>query len=255
MESLRFKDIIERALSSGEPRVEFIRRARPSGKRVGAFAASFNPVTMAHIEIIRLASAQFSLDETLALAGASNADKSVYDCSLEDRLEMLLLAFDEDTQISIGVSSHAYFTDMIEAIDRVYAPETEIYFIVGFDTFERLLDREDRYTERYHRQFSGRAEALDFLFARSSLIVAERSGAGREAVGVLVESEIPRHADKVFFLDTADDITERSATEVRDRAREGLPISGLVPTAVERYVMERGIYGAGSTKRNNSTSS
>lgn len=242
MKSSRFKEVIERAQSSDEPRIEFIRRASDSGRRLGVFAASFNPVTSAHLELIRLASEQFSLDETLALAGAANADKRSYECSLEDRLEMLLLAFDENARVSIGISSHAYFVDMIDAIERVYPPETEIYFIVGFDTFERLLDCDDRYTPRYYRKFSDRVEALDFLFERSRLIVAGRSGEGRGSIDALITSEIPQYAGRVFFLDTPDDLGERSATEVRERVRAKDSISCLVSPAVERYVMDRRIY-------------
>jgi len=244
MESTLLKDMIKRAQSSLKPRIEFIRRATDSGKRLGVFAASFNPVTIAHIELMRCAASQFSLDETLALAGASNADKSNYECPLDARLEMLLLAFENDARVSIGICSHAFFVDMIEAIERVYPPETAIYFIVGFDTFERLLDREDHYTAKYYRKFIDRIEALDFLFARSRLIVAGRSGEGRKDIDALTESEIPKYAERVHFLDTPDTLGERSATEVRERVSEGLSISGLVPTAVERYVTKRNVYRA-----------
>lgn len=251
MESVRFKEMIERALRSQEPDVEFIRRATASGQRLGVFAASFNPVTTAHLELMNFASSQFSLDEMLALAGATNADKDSYSCSLEDRLEMLLLTFEGDSRVSIGISSHAYFVDMIDAIKPVYPPETELYFILGFDTFERLLDRADQYTAKYHRKFTGRRESLDFVFKHSCLIVAGRAGAGRESIKAVIESEIPSYADRVFFLDTPQGLGERSATEIRESVQAGLSISGLVPTAVERYVIERGIYrtsDAGASK-------
>lgn len=248
MESVRFKEIIERAQKSERPSVEFIRRAAASGQRLGVFAASFNPITTAHLELINYASSQFSLDEMLALAGTANADKLSYTCSLEDRLEMLLLTFESESQVSIGISSHAYFVDMIDAIKPVYLPETELYFIMGFDTFERLLDRADQYTAKYNREFKDRSEALDFLFAYSRLIVAGRGGAGHKSINTVIKSEIPQYADRVFFLDTPDDLGERSATEVRESVQAGLSISGLVPTAVERYVIERGIYRTSKEK-------
>lgn len=242
MESFEFKKIIERAQKSSNPKIEFVRRSITEGQRLGVFAASFNPVTMAHVELIHYASTQFSLNETLALVGAANADKSAYECSLEDRLAMLLLAFEADKQMSIGLSSHAYFVDMVEAIEMIYPPEIEINFIIGFDTLERLLDREDKYTTKYHRKFTGRIQSLDFLFERSRLIVAGRSKSGRDSIDALIESEIPQHASRVLFLDTPLDLAERSASDVRERARSGLSISGLVPIAVERYVIEREIY-------------
>src|SRR5258708_7520729 len=52
-----------------EPNVELIKHADMSGPRIGVFASSFNPVTIAHAELVRRAAVEFSLDEMLALAG------------------------------------------------------------------------------------------------------------------------------------------------------------------------------------------
>src|SRR6185503_7666529 len=145
------KEIIERADPSGEPRIEMIKRVSSTGMRLGVFASSFNPLTIAHVELMKLAAEAFSLNEILALAGNSNADKMNYECELEDRLSMLALALSDYPHISIGLSSRGFYVDMIDALENVYPRETDLHFIVGFDTFERVLDVENRYTERYHR--------------------------------------------------------------------------------------------------------
>ncbi len=240
MEVGQIKHIIECVKASREPKVEFIRRAQ-TGSRVGIFASSFNPTTIAHVELMRLASAQFSLDETIALAGAANADKTLYECSLEDRLMMLALALEADERASVGLSSHAYFVDMAEALVRLYTAETDLHFIIGFDTFERVLDMEDRYRAKYHRRFVSRREAIDWLLARSRLIVAPRAGFGEREFRALAKIE-NLATDRVLFLAASSDLGERSATEVRARLRAGESISGLVPQSVERYIMEKGLY-------------
>lgn len=240
----RLKEIVEHADSRGEPRIETIKRAEPPGLRLGVLAASFNPVTVAHVELIRRAAEAFSLDETLALAGVTNADKTGYECQLEDRLTMLQLAFAGEPRVSIGLSSHAFYVDMIEALERVYLPGTDLHFIVGFDTFERVLDREDRYTKRYHRRFTDRSEALRHLLSRCRLIVASRAGSGPDQARALIEHEPPEITGRILFLDFPSDLGERSATEVRARIAQGLPVAGLVPEAVERYIRERGLYCA-----------
>ena len=236
-----FENIIRRVSSGGAPRVDLIKQGR-IGEKLAVFASSFNPVTTAHVELIHHATEQFSPDGTLALAGVTNADKSEYECSLEDRLTMLQLAFAGDPHVSIGVSSHAFYVDMIEALERVCAPGTDLHFVVGFDTFERVLDREDRYTERYHRSFANRSEALRHLLSRSRLIVASRAGSGPDQARALIEHEPPEITARILFLDFPSDLGERSATEVRARLAEGLPVAGLVPEAVERYISERGLY-------------
>ena len=242
MEVDPIRQVIERTGASGEPEIEFIKRAPVTAKRLGVFASSFNPTTVAHVEMMRLAADKFSLDETLALAGKANADKTDYECSLEERLSMMALAFDYDAEVSAGLSSHAYFVDVLEALLRIYPPPARLHFIMGVDTFERVLDPEDKYTARYHRSFSNRREALLYLFSHSRFIVAGRAGRGPEDVSALVAREPEYLQRRVSYIDLPGDMGERSATEVRERLREGLSISGLVPEPVEQYIKERSLY-------------
>jgi nicotinate-nucleotide adenylyltransferase len=236
------RKIIERVPTNGEPHIELIKRAEVTGPRLGVFAASFNPITIAHLELMRRAASQFSLDETLALAGKTNADKNNYECPLEERLRMLALTFAGDRGVSTGLSSHAYYVDMLTALERVYPLETHLHFIVGFDTFERVLDPYERYTAKYFRRFDNRADALQYLLGRSRLIVAGRAGADYTHIRALVEREQVETSDRILYLDFPSDLGERSATEVRCRVRAGQSIAGLVPPAVEAYIYERGLY-------------
>lgn len=237
------ENIILRVNAGDPPRIDIIKR-RPDGEKLGVFASSFNPVTVAHVELIHRAAEAFSLDTILALAGITNADKTGYECSLEDRLTMLQLAFADDSRVSIGLSSHAFYVDMIEALERMCWSGTDLHFVVGFDTFERVLDRDDRYTQRYHRSFRNRTEALQHLLSRSRLIVAARAGAGLDEVRTLLEREPAEISQRILYLDFPSDLGELSATEVRARVAKGLPIAGLVPEPVERHISERGLYRA-----------
>lgn len=234
--------IIGRLDVCGEPRIEMIKRAETTGPRLGVFASSFNPPTIAHVELISRAAEAFSLKEIIALLGMSNADKIDYECSLEDRLAMLMLALADERHASIGLSSHAFYVDMIDGLARAYEPQTEVHFIVGFDTFERVLDFEDRYTERYHRNFESHREALNYLFGRSSFIVAGRAGAGLRSVKLLLERESAVPPEKILYLDFPSDLGEVSATDVREHRRRGMRINGLVPAAVERYIEDYALY-------------
>jgi nicotinate (nicotinamide) nucleotide adenylyltransferase len=242
MEDARLQRIIDRVGASGVPEIEIIKRARQGGPRLGIFPSSFNPVTVAHVELIRKSARDFSLDETLALAGKANADKNDYDCSLEDRLGMLVSAFADDDRISVGLSSHAYFSDMLEALEAAYGENNLFYFIVGFDTFERVLDPEDRYTSKYHRKFSDRRHALEHLFSEGHFIVASRAGAGCDQLRELIEGEPLSIKERVHFLDLPAEMADRSATEVRSRLRQGLSVTGLVPADVEQYIKRHGLY-------------
>ena len=235
------RQIIARADPQGSPRVEVIKRADGSGRRIGVFAASFNPVTVAHLELMRRARDAFSLDEVLALAGRANADKRGYECALEDRLQMLLLAVSRDARLAVGLASHAFYVDLLEALASLY-PQSDLHFVVGFDTFERVLDRNDVYTAKYHLRFNDRRAALNYLFSYCRFIVAGRSGAGRDEVRALLADETAAIRERVSYLDFPTDLGERSASEVRARLRAGLPITGLVPATVETYIAQHGLY-------------
>jgi nicotinate (nicotinamide) nucleotide adenylyltransferase len=240
IESIR--KAIESTGLGDRPEIKIIKRAGLTGERLGVFPSSFNPITAAHLELMRLSAERFALDELLALAGKANADKLRYDCPLEERIMMVLLALANMERASVGISSHAYFVDMVCAIRAVYSEPKEIYFIMGFDTFERTLDHDGKYFKRYHRQFGSAAEALEFLLGQSRIIVASRGRARIEQLLALV-SEIPQQLrDRVLYLHMPDALSERSATEVRERLRAGLPISGLVPPEVERYIQGRRLY-------------
>jgi nicotinate (nicotinamide) nucleotide adenylyltransferase len=247
MEQRRLERLIERASQSRHPEILFVKRIASRGRRLGVFASSFNPVTCAHLELMRRAAGQYSLDEMLALAGTRNADKTQYECPLGQRIQMLLLATREHPRLSVAISTSAFFVDMVDPVAANYPPGTEIYFITGFDTFERILDPEDRYTGRYHRKFQNRGEALRYLLARSHLIVAGRKGRGAREWEAIAKREaeslraIPE--DRIQFMDFPEELGERSSSEVRQRIRAGLSITGLVPPAAERYIQERRLYG------------
>jgi len=236
------KETIERVGCAGVPEIALIRQAHMTGPRLAVFSSSFNPPTTAHVELIKRATENFSFDQVLALAGKTNADKTDYECPLENRIAMMELTFTEQTYISIGLTSHAFYVDILEALERKYPAQTDLHFIVGLDTFERVLDFEDHYSGRFHRTFKGRGEALSFLFSKSTFIVAGRAGGGLEKVELLVSREKAVPSDRVKHLDFPADLGSLSATEVRRRRRTGLPIQGLVPAAVENYIVEHAIY-------------
>ncbi|HEU4390726.1 MAG TPA: nicotinate-nicotinamide nucleotide adenylyltransferase [Blastocatellia bacterium] len=225
-----------------KPQIRLMENAFQSASRLGVFSSSFNPVTRAHTALVESASAAFALDHVLALASDKNADKRSYDVSLRQRLEMMLLAFTDSAHVSIGVTSHAFFADMIDALLGFASPGTGIYFILGFDTLERVVDSDGKYLGRYYRQFSTSDDALRYLLSYSHLIVANRGAAGRDDL-LRVTGLLPaRLRGQVFQLDLPGDLAEISATTVRSLAGSGKDLSGFVPERVGEYIKANGLY-------------
>ena len=165
----------------------------------------------------------------------------MYEAALEDRVAMLLAAFETDPTIAIGVVSHPFFVDMILPLRREYAT-SEIFFLVGSDTFERLLDRQGRYLGRYSKPYPDRMAVLEDLFSASRVIVATRGAFTCSALEQLLEEEAAPYRSRIACMELSEEARFISATEVRWRIRRGESVASLVPEAVEAYIRTAGLY-------------
>ncbi|HKV41749.1 MAG TPA: nicotinate-nicotinamide nucleotide adenylyltransferase [Blastocatellia bacterium] len=228
--------------ASDSPVIRLVKKLPAEPSSIGVFASSFNPVTVAHMELMTRARARFALDEVLALASVANADKTSYECGLANRLEMLELAVDAAKGVSIGVSSTGFFVDMISALKAVYPNGPGIHFITGFDTLVRILDADGKYVSRYYNRFNDRREVLEYLLKNSRVIVAERSGYGESHLKEILEREHSISPDRVLFMPFPADFSDRSSSQVRGRVQAGESISDLVAPGVGQYIREHGLY-------------
>ncbi|MDP2953558.1 MAG: hypothetical protein Q8O76_09615, partial [Chloroflexota bacterium] len=182
---------VEATPSAGTPVINLVRRAprglalargqglSGGGSKLGVFPASFDPLTKAHLAIIREAR-KAGLDEILLLVDKINADKMSFGASLEDRLLLVCHFFKDDADISIGLSSHGLFREKLHALKRLYSPATRTWFLVGYDTMLRVLDR------KYYRDGE---VALDQLFAEGEFLVAGRGHEGEKDIMALFARE------------------------------------------------------------------
>ncbi|GBC82264.1 Nicotinate-nucleotide adenylyltransferase [bacterium HR10] len=237
----RAREAMATLVRADAPTIAWIRRAGGSPIRLGVFPASFNPPTRAHVEIIRRAREHYDLEAIALLPGLTNADKRAYEAALEDRVAMLLATFGTDPTIAIGVVSHPFLVDMILPLRREYAT-SEIVFLVGSDTFERLLDRQGRYLGRYYKPYRDRAAVLEDLFSASRVIVAARGSFTCAALEQLLEEEALPYGSRIACMELPEEVRFISATEVRWRIRRGESIASLVPEAVEAYIRATGLY-------------
>ncbi len=238
MESPR--ELIRRVLkesAANEPRIDFLLRAErgigEAGGRLGVFASAFDPLTRAHLEILE--KAEQRVDEVLLLADRQNADKQSSYASLEDRLYMLLEFFRDQDRVSLGLSSHPLFLDKLRALKKVYPPETSFYFLVGYDTIVRILDK------KYYRD---REAALEELFRGSQFLVAPRAGRGKEDLVRLFQmAENERFWERVHLLEISEFASSLSSTLAREKLRRGEDARGLVPDRILELIKKLKLYG------------
>ena len=216
------------------PRLAFARHA-PAGieARPGillCLSASFNPLTAAHVWLVREASRMVSPDEVLLLLAKSNVDKAVSGFPLESRLSLLARFVETRPTFSVAACSHGRFVDKAEAIRAHYAAGTRVTFIVGFDTLVRLFDR---------KYYADRDTALTALFEASDFIAANRAPDPPEAVtSFLARRDVAPYAHRIRVIQLPPEIAAISATQVRTRLARGEPVANLVPPEILSLLLE-----------------
>jgi nicotinate-nucleotide adenylyltransferase len=185
------------------------------------FGGTFDPPHVAHLVLAERAREQLNLDRVVFVPAARPPHKaagSVSDAGV--RLAMTRLAVRGNP--AFGVSRHevlrggtSFTVDTLRALKRAY-PRARLYLLIGADSLA------DFHTWR----------EPDAIRRLATLVVAGRprarsAGAGRG----------PR------FVRLDGPALDVSSSEIRARLERGLSVRYLVPDAVVRYAVRRGVYG------------
>ena len=214
--------VIEVTNSAGMPQINLVQKAKKGvsgpNQKLGVLPASFDPLTKAHVAIVGEAR-KWGLDEILLVLDKSNVDKKGFAASLEDRI-LLVTSFFQEEDVSVAVSSHGLFLEKLRALKPLYPPSTKIYFLVGYDTILRVLDK---------KYYQDREAALDEFFGGSEFLIAGRGDKGeKEILSLFEKEENKRFKSKIKTINIAP-FTFISATEIRRRIEKGESLEALVP--------------------------
>jgi nicotinate-nucleotide adenylyltransferase len=163
--------------------------------------------------------------------------------SAEDRLEMVRLAAQgesslEASDIELTRPGPSYTIETLRHFQDQIGDESKIHFIVGQDAFSEIT------TWKSYRA----------LFATARFIVMTRPGSNPSQLEGFIQQEIStayqfdaesnryNHPDwhPVFCLDITH--LDISASQIRERVREGQAIRFLVPAKVHDYIETKGLY-------------
>lgn len=198
-------------------------------KRVGLYGGTFDPVHNGHLYISRQALKQLSLDEVWWIPSGNPPHKDNQVTSRLMRYEMCTLALQgvNDMRLcdfEMHRSKNCYSYELLEFLKDSY-PDHEFYFIMGEDSLE-LFDQ-----WKHPQRIANIA----------SVVAAIRSDSSEdESIEQAAERIRNRYNAKVYLLNTRD--VPISSTEIRERIEQGLPISQMVPKAVEEYIITHEVY-------------
>ena len=202
-------------------------------ERLAIMGGTFDPIHMGHLRMAHAVQQQLAFDRVVFLPSYIPPHKQTRSdfASWQDRLAMVELAVQNYADFVVsslefdrgGVS---YTYDTVNHMQELW-PDAAIYLIIGEDSLTQL------YT--WYR-------ALDLL-RLVYFVAAERPGyEGEVGVARLTKAYGSWAAEKIIHAEVPE--TAISSTEIRKRLREGKPIRGMVPMAVEQYIYERGLYRA-----------
>ena len=197
--------------------------------RLGILGGTFDPPHIAHLVMADQARSQLNLSRVLVvLAGQPPHKLGRPVTPLEHRLAMTQLAIADDPSLAL---SHVevdrpgpHYTADTLAMLRAAHPEDELYLLIGSDSLRDLTAWRDPAR----------------VIAQARLAVMRRPDAEPDMRAL--ESALPGISARVEWVDAP--WLDVSSHDIQRRVRAGLSIRHLVPTAVERYIVEHGLYRA-----------
>ena len=195
--------------------MDFYRQSPVKPSKVGILAGSFNPPTVAHLELAQAASQ--CVDLILYVVPRVFPHKDYSGATLEQRVEMLEAA-GLTIPHSTASSSQGLFIDIARECRDHYGAQTQLSFICGRDAAERILNWD-----------YGRPGVVAEMLGEFELLVAPRGGHF---------SPPAEYRHRIHALNVRGGHEEVSSTEVRQRIARGEPWEHLVPERIRERVRE-----------------
>jgi nicotinate-nucleotide adenylyltransferase len=201
-------------------------------KRIGVMGGTFDPVHYGHLVTAGEAHWQFGLDVVVFVPNRHPPHKDPHDVSgPEHRYLMTFLATATHprfmvSRIEIDRPGPSYTIDTIRELGRAH-PGGELFYITGADALGQILRGEWRDAEELLRLCHVIGASRPGYYLDLAQWSASHHHAGPRLRNIHT-MEIPAMAI--------------SSTDIRNRVREGRPITYLVPEAVEQYIVKHNLY-------------
>ena len=199
--------------------------------RVGVFGGTFDPIHLGHLAAARSIRTTLKLDKVIFVPAGQPWMKAGTPVSpVDDRVEMVRLAVArrkafELSTIEADRAGPSYAVDTMATLRRQLGSGSDLFFLLGSDALVDIA----KWREPQR------------LMQLCQLVAFARPGFRLPVMSDL-EGAVPGVSQRVVFVEVPQ--RDIRATDIRQRVAEGRSIQRLVPRAVERYILEHGIYRA-----------
>lgn len=197
-------------------------------RRLGILGGTFDPIHHGHLVAAEEARHQLQLDRVLFVPAGTPPHKPRQPISpIHHRLQMVQLAiagrpYFSVSRVDADRPGPCYTVDTLQLLRAEWGPEPAFFFIEGADSL---------------------ADILTWRQPHRLLELCELAVVGRPKVELdlpYLEGRLPGLTARIHWVQMPR--LEISSSDLRARVRDGRPIAYLVPLAVERYILEQGLY-------------
>jgi nicotinate-nucleotide adenylyltransferase len=224
--------------------------------RLGLLGGSFNPIHNGHLAIAHRVYERLELSQILFIPTGDPPHKRGGSlASPTARLEMVRLAitgtpFFEVSTIELDRAGKSYSIDTVREVQQQYGPSWKLFFIIGLDAFlefptwrtpgELLKLCHFVVVPRPGQSFQTLAKMT--LFSDLNVQVLAQLDAG---VLDQLDIAIPDSSGITCLPLPPCSI---SASEIRERVRNRLPLANMLPPSVESYILQHILYQEDSNR-------
>jgi nicotinate-nucleotide adenylyltransferase len=207
-------------------------------RRIGILGGTFNPIHMGHLTVADEVYDYHNLSKILFIPAYIPPHKPTTDLAdAHHRYQMVKEAItrNENFEVSdfeIKREVRSYTIDTVNELLNLYDKNCEVFLIIGADSLSELELWKD----------------IKKLSRLCHFVVVNRPG---------YSTDVPDSLAGVVGNDTISEIERLkvqispiaiSSTDIRKRLREGADVNGLVPSCVEAYIREHGLYSCCEVK-------
>ena len=190
--------------------------------KIGIFGGTFNPPHLTHVNILRAAREQLSLDKVIVMPCGIPPHKH---CEVDGqtRLALARLAFDGLAEVSdyeLNKAGKSYTVETLRYIKQ-QQPDSELYLIIGGDSLVNF----------------GKWYCPKEIAALATLVVADRKRKTSVATVRRIERDYGAKIERLELNANA-----VNSTEIRLRYQFGMDNSEIVPQSVDGYILQHGLY-------------
>ncbi len=201
--------------------------------RLGVFGGSFNPVHAAHLLLAERVRDERALQRVVFMPAGNPPHKPAKPLAAADhRLRMLELALEDNpafeaSDLELRGDGPSYTLKTVRVLKSRKPPDAEMFLIMGSDS---VLDLPNWW----------RAERLAH---EVDIIAVERPGCSlAEGLGELAKEFGAEWCDRIEQIKVEAPLLDISATEIRERVRQGRSVRYMVCEPVRQYILRNGLY-------------